>query len=118
MTQQQLKPGRELDVRIATEVMGLQDVELRDHGMAVPDFSYLVEETGYFRDVPFYSTDIAAAWKVIEELSRKGWHIGLSTATGTGWYVTLKSDEARIVEFSESAPHAICLAARKAMGVL
>lgn len=65
--------GRELDARVAEKVMAwtrsmtqygefLRDAE---HGVA-PLF-------GVIRgNLPFYSTDIAAAWSVVEELTRPG----------------------------------------------
>ena len=65
------------------------------------------------------STDIAAAWEVVEKLGGNMFQLHYDTRYGheskTGWSVVL--DGAVMCEFIDTAPHAICLAALKAMGV-
>jgi hypothetical protein len=66
---------------------------------------------------PNYSTDIAAAWLVVEKL-RGAWDI---SSGATSWVAHLSvsegpwSDRHAAAE-AEAAPHAICLAALKAIG--
>lgn len=85
-------------------------------------------------ETPFYSTDIKAAWEVVEKLGPSAAWIQRMSRTG----VTRDSTEPELVEytrrtgghpawrvkfgndgrwaFSDSVPHAICLAALKAVG--
>lgn len=81
----------------------------------------VIHADGTALTVPPYSTDIAAAWQVLERMKENGWH----------YYVgdTLTDDHyARFHEFMDddgdegassapTAPLAICLAALKACGV-
>jgi hypothetical protein len=94
-----MKPGRELDREIAEHVMGWT--------------------------VRRYSTDIAAAWEVVEEVMPK---LGYHTITLLIEHSEAPEDESVMVEFGIgvlkvnaewgiSVPHAICLAALKAVGV-
>lgn len=63
----ELNPGRELDALVAEKVLGKPRVD----GLIKPpdDISY---------GVPAYSTDIAAAWEVVEYLEKKGFSYLLS----------------------------------------
>jgi len=100
-----MKPGRELDQLVAEKVFGSTE--------AKP-----------------YSTDIAAAWRVVEKhnqivsiwqgrpsldrnahgmISRRVWERGDPV-------VYRVSVAGRHTAYSETAPHAICLAALKALG--
>lgn len=105
-----MKPGRELDALIAEKVMGWED---NMRGL----MAYAI--------VPNYSTDIAAAWKVIEELRKDQKALLISQAyQGPYWEYLSKvewNDSLKGYRFefatSISAPHAICLAALKAVGV-
>ena len=90
-----LEAGPELDALVAVEVM-----EVR----AFP---------------PNYSTDIGAAWQVVEKL-RAGKFVWIKDCGGFGWRVEiLSSSETDIqIDFSvvaDTAPLAICLAALKVM---
>jgi len=78
-------------------------------------------------DVPRYSTDIAAAWEIVEKLRRDGWFLsGLTAVENTGGYGCRFIREMPPVSPSDfyalwaeggTAPLAICLAALAAVGV-
>jgi hypothetical protein len=99
---QSLQPGGEMDRRIAHRVMGLQDG----------------------RPIPAYSTDIAAAWSVVEKMVRmEGVYFGAphyknkrqtlpGYPEGTEcWYCVINSKALnKVVICAESAALAICRA--------
>lgn len=68
--------------------------------------------------VPWYSTDIAAAWQVVEKLRPRTFRLEFDTDYGinkrTGWTVCINAH--CLVQFAATAPRAICLAALKAVG--
>lgn len=66
-----------------------------------------------------YSTDIAAAWKVVDQLRASGWSFSIEdmqTTDGPQWRVALWHEESGTPEdaFSPNAATAICLAALQA----
>lgn len=74
--------------------------------------------------VPFYSTDIGAAWEVVEKIrERKDKNGGSVTChvidRVTEWHCDITSDDLRIdvLGTGDTAPLAICLAALRAVGV-
>ena len=96
---------RELDKRVAT-LMGWTDIRISDRsGMLVGKTPRA--EIGM--QVPRYSTDIAAAWTVVEKFRLivgprvDGWCATVGLPDLLDWYVA-----------DASAPRAICLAALKA----
>jgi len=106
-----LPPGRMLDVRVAKNVMGLQT---RDgyswHRPGAPHLSFAPE---------LYSTDIAAAWTVLEKMRAQlpgqeimlyycdGWAVGSLCQAGG----TIEIGDFGTEDDALTAPHAICLAA-------
>lgn len=111
-----MKAGRDLDRLVAEKVMGLEVHKQAD--------VWLIN-SGTGKAVPHYSTDIAAAWKVVEKLHAQagpeGWEVTINlqnfepnTAEPfNGWIVTVGCETAR----ASSAPLAICIAALLAVGV-
>ena len=117
-----MKAGRELDALVAEKVFGqkLFRGAVVYGNWSPQDDGY----DGYVCDVPRYSTDIAAAWKVVEQLE-----------TGTDddlpmlihlfqdcdrWKccVHLQYDHILMATaWEDTAPLAICIAALKAKGV-
>lgn len=123
-----MSPGKELDVLIAEKVMGWKlhgdsKITSRTHGC-----KYVAPDGGYYHGPSEYSTDISAAWELVEFLRDSGQWCCLN----------LTSDYNYVYEFNliksslngnatheitirsgccESASHAICLAALKAVGV-
>lgn len=117
-----MKAGRELDILIAENVMKLTRVTETDIFADLntgPHFPALV--------LPKYSTDIAAAWEVVEHFSGRYTKIILSKHAGRGYFLSIYSDGdqkgdqtqsgfAFPYQGAETAPHAICLAALRAVG--
>ena len=71
---------------------------------------------GPFQRVPHYSTDIAAAWLVVEKMRDKGWYWAVyyfTTIEAAFTYAGLGSKAAQ----ADIAPLAICRAALLAVGV-
>lgn len=113
---EQMKPGRELDARIAREVFKMT-VSLGDiPGRLEKDFY-----TGQLMPIPRYSNSIADAWEVVEKLSKRGeWT--LFGQEGIGWEAKFYSSTGgmdavvtRVSALENTAPLAICLAALKAL---
>lgn len=109
-----MKPGRELDALIAEHVMGLEritslylEIGWRPKGVPV----------GVHQLKP-YSTDIAAAWEVVEKMGVLTWHIWKTLDDRFYAQFGKDQDEFHLKHTAEagSAPHAICLAALKAVG--
>jgi len=75
------------------------------------------------RIVPPYSTDMAAAWEVVEKLRRLGYQGGIHWTSSSeaeyecGFGSSLIPPEARQPCKAETAPLAICLAALQVMEV-
>lgn len=102
-----LKPGRELDALIAEKVMGWKPPEFID-GVSLE--RRWKNDRGEFDSLPRYSTDIAAAWEVVEKI---GLIIGKN---GPVWDAQDLWDLPVYFASADTAPHAICLAALKAVG--
>lgn len=66
---------------------------------------------GYGYENTFYSTDIAAAWDVVEKLNRDGWYV--SVFTGHKFECALSHPNPKRGNYckGETAPLAICRAA-------
>lgn len=59
--------SRELDTLVAAQIFGWTDIRMQDFKYTEPLLIGMVPE-GYRAPVPSYSTDIAAAWLVVERL--------------------------------------------------
>lgn len=144
---EEMKPGRELDALIAEKVMGLnvQSSPETSGGDGSPGNRMLIGSKpvyydeprgsivrGFGKDIPPYSTSIAAAWEVVEKLdlfSKFYLHkIPKGEWAGMNGYYKIQSYEmdkmGSLGEWShftfaegETAPHAICKAALAAVGV-
>ena len=121
-----LPAGRRLDAWIAEQVMGWKQVVVRQENPGVPDlpFQYGPHTQGQrpsedhpYSVVPHYSTDIAAAWEIVEKLRHDRFPF---VSVGIDWYG--KTWEARFgvnqhgnslgyAQGCETAPLAICRAA-------
>ncbi len=126
-----MKPGRELDALVAEKVMGFSRREPRTW----PDGSLAGagwrddENSTFYPDasdmLPHFSSDIAAAWEVVDLLERENYVVSVSQSKKyfkthqAAVQVQFKpyTDNLHDYAFGESAPHAICLAALKAKGV-
>lgn len=126
-----LEAGRELDALVAEKVMGWR-VVLRESDR--PGVVYFDNGDGGGHLAPAYSTDIRAAWDVLEKMSGAnnptGPHIDsviLNTPHGPGqfpddvplgkWSIEwFDGVETLMGTDADTAPLAICLAALKAVG--
>jgi len=102
--------GRELDALVAEKVFGYE-CDPFDYGPTCP-----VHGKG-----KNYSTDIAAAWQVVEKLMPTIGHIYPAVDLETGellhWCAVVETgDTSRQGVTADTAPRAICLAALKAVG--
>jgi hypothetical protein len=115
-----VKPGRELDALVAEKVMGLNPKLFN-----VLASYYEVATEG--PRLPAYSTDIAAAWLVVEKMHQHPkWVLQLAAPqqdyVNEKWRAIFARKHWETIgpygwdAFGESAPHAICLAALKAVG--
>ena len=104
----EIEAGRELDAQVAEKVMGWRHV--RETGP--PDDLYGQEpgRSGTVYIVPHYSTDIGAAWAVVERLRDIDCDLTIESA-GNQWHVSLLVGA--IVGTAQAAPLAICRAALK-----
>lgn len=119
-----MQPGRELDALVAEKVMGLPVKWATDpyREIGMPEKGrqpYLKGVAGgvYYdwADVPKYSTDIAAAWAVVERFTRLNYDVALHT-TREGWTCAFRGALLADAAQAPTAAHAICLAALKAVG--
>ncbi len=101
-----MKPGRELDALISKNIFGAYIPENAD-------LQYL--ETCLA--LPHYSTDIAAAWSVVENMRHKGYRTEIVFGTQADAYVTFVIGVVRYRADTASVSNSICLAALKCMGI-
>jgi hypothetical protein len=114
-----MNTGRELDALVAEKVMGWRDVS---DGYGTPPEATLWEA---IHIIPHYSTDIAAAWQVVERMRDQGWtshYTDLSLDSREPWHSwhftgTTPPNGPTLSAQASTVPHAICLAALRAVGV-
>lgn len=113
-----MNPGRELDALVAEKVMELKNIR-KLNTEAIKDFVYdrpnLITGLHVIEDlVPEYSTDIAAAWEVVERLAEyHGNKCDLDYGEFLEGLWTVRFGFGNDSCSAETAPHAICLAALK-----
>jgi hypothetical protein len=104
--------NEQLNERVAVEVMGY----IRERGyIKRPEDS----EWTHTKFLPDYSGDIGAAWRVVEEMAKRGCTFDVEcTEYGSSWYAQFKMYANNILEdvyggrvYSHTAPLAICMAA-------
>ena len=125
-----MKPGRELDACIAKKVMSIinkripviicpkcDSKDLRIHTLTGEDScascQFNLNFANKYKIAPFYSTDIAAAWEVVEKLQKEGQVITLMFSPNTKNWWSEFCPKGSSAASKESASHAICLAALK-----
>ena len=136
MKQERLSPGPELDALVAERVIGLEHRDWAPYctaeGWHVIDSPACFEENpdGTLIDpdefpscLPCYSTNIAHAWEVVAAIAERlglighnGFTLVFSEDCGKNrtWYCEFP--EPWVSAEATTAPHAICLAALKAVG--
>jgi len=114
-----MKAGRKLDSLVSEKVFGEKypfDKKLKDY------YRPWVEDPIAYEPCPYYSSDIKAAWQVVEKLlsllPNQDFHIE-HWADGdiSNWQVSSCYQLGEWMDWvrAETLPHAICLAALKAM---
>lgn len=132
-----LTHGRELDALVAEHVMGYQWQRFNfaplgwpgPNGKLLAPWRWLVsdfgpraepargDETRFIDNIPHFSTDMAAAWRVVENLARRGWKVDVQNRYWPCWacHVNFAAPDYRNVfekaEGDHGAATAICLAA-------
>ncbi len=124
-----MKAGRELDALVAEKVMGWEKFSIHDEG-ASPEWTALMRSRGYtwmwkqkecckwdeIQSCPPYSTDVKAAWEVVEKINGHRLIIiplfSSDADEWESWRVELDREETCARTF----PLAICLAALKSVG--
>lgn len=102
-----MKAGRELDSRVAEDVIGLRDLRM----VVSMGKERLIDSTG--DEVPCYSTDIGAAFEVVDIIraKRKDLIFVLQLETNE-WRARLDTADFTVESrWSSTAPEAICIAA-------
>ncbi len=108
-----MSPGTKLDALVAEKVMAWKPRRVKRIGYGQHDDQFV-----YYTNSPRpkYSTEISAAWMVFEKLGR-----AVISTCGYGthpWVVTYWEGGVDFHCAGTTAPHAICLAALKAVGAL
>lgn len=110
--------NREIDALVAEHVMGLW---LVDGGYVKGYFEIEGIKTPHkIVEIPSFSTDIAAAWGVVERMAQEGWLMSIFHCGSFGYRVvalTTTPESNDTFATTDEAPLAICLAALKAKGV-
>lgn len=117
---------RERDAMVHQHVFGFDMVGfVTPKGYARNSWVKEEENRTTWIDVPEYSTDISAAWEIVERLdaqrirlSMSRFYNGIITGVPTCWGVDFSGDDAEWCGTeAQTAPEAICIAALKAVGV-
>ena len=117
-----MRVSRELDALIAERVMGWELDDLPE-GVVWEGNSETGGGVTARTAVPRYSTDIAAAWEVVEKIRGAGFTFSLwdnANQYAAPWdcRFTHRDDVGQKgIAIEGTAPHAICLAALRAKGV-
>lgn len=125
------EPGRELDALISEKVFGRTVIRIsKEEALDLMALRSYQSASGRMEMIqtllmgvdsetreppPHYSTDIAAAWEVVEKLNPKEDEFRLVNFRGQGWECTFRFFRGDREE-GETVPHSICLAALKAIG--
>lgn len=108
----ELKPVRELDALIAEKVFGAPAP--RDANAFTEAGYWTADDKQIFFHCRRYSTDIAAAWEVVEKLNLLECN-SLGKNINGEWGVWDNADS-QLPVLASTAPHAICLAALRVAG--
>lgn len=118
-----LPAGRELDALVAEKVMGWIEVQKQPIanalGQHVMDDYVGKPSPGPVVMVPRYSTMISEAWKVADKLRATAQFVAVISGKGPQgvqpWICKVNREGGFLEERADTAPHAICLAALKAV---
>lgn len=119
-----LKPGRELDALVAEKVMGCDDWCTCEWSIGTSPPLFKCDECKKWvsSSVPGFSTDISAAWEVMEKLRAMTCCLDIRFPTSEPievGFILFDEDNLqkhdKVTVYADAAPHAICLAALKAI---
>lgn len=102
-----MEAGPEMDELVAVMIMGYESSKVRNGWVELGNFATYPKR---------YSTDIAAAWEVVEKVREKGWGMAIVNAfsqepDGPGYGCHLRNGMKTHTGYAETAPLAICRAA-------
>ena len=112
----EMQAGLELDAMIAVEVMKWYETFPKGacphikHWYATTPCPHNAHDDAWRGCLPPFSTDIAAAWKVLEKLKSVGLQIDVGTHY-SGWACGIDNSTTRLWSSAPTAPIAICCAA-------
>lgn len=120
MTDTSLPAGRELDALIAEKVFGIT-TRWRDGSNYGGDptryLEYGKQTLGVGTQVPNYSTDILAAWEIVEAMKSNGFQFAIYNIPSGVFTVRFEKDlKLYSMDSETSIPYAICLAALRSDG--
>lgn len=109
-----MKPGRDLDALVNEKIFRIISLKVREGNPAGM-------KPGWPDNIPHYSTDISAAWGVVENMCivdvaqvRK---INENGKEEVFYSCKIVTEMCKVFkEYGNTAPHAICLAALRAVG--
>ncbi len=118
-----MKPGRKLDALVAERIFGYKSIEDLERSYISPEGDHIYKDfvgAPESMKLPRFSTSIAAAWEVVEKL-KGSFLINTDHGTPAEWsvnWIVILGDELpkNVGAIGVTAPHAICLAALKAVG--
>ena len=106
---------RELDALVAEKVMGWKPYSKRKQREAGATWTHPDGYNAGYGSWPEYSTDIAAAWLVVEKMRQKGYSVRIDCQwgkiSGEPWDVWFRGGRSYTQRLSLSLPHGICRAA-------
>jgi len=105
--------ARALDCSVAEKIMGAVRLPADEHH---PE-RWRYNDQNY-SGIPSYSTDIASAWEIVTTLESDGWTTCITSSELGGADVTftcIPGARGRCYSEATTIPHAICLAALKAV---
>jgi Phage ABA sandwich domain len=113
-----MEPGRELDALIAEKIMGLDHVRYQNQGWHRDLVHGSDIIAGVSHIVPWYSLSVGDAWEVVHKLrcTLKGCFFLRWDRISDMWAAGFDGNVGSIEIQSESAAHAICLAALELIG--
>lgn len=117
---------REIDALVAEHVFGWQRWDtFHDKGQTRPVTMWFRPDYKYPIEAPQFSTDLLAAWQVVEKMNEAGWWITelRQKVVGYKWGVEFVKDgewmniDGHQLAGADTAQMAICLAALRAKGI-
>jgi len=108
--------GNKMDELVAEKVFGLTITHKKAEQWHVNESTYVMRPDGAVSDLPFYSTDIQAAWLIFERFFQdSSAMIGRCWTPHKEWAIFSPYDGCTVEESAETVPLLICRYALKAV---